>query len=200
MVNRTSRAFAVALALTAISMPASAQQLTSDGYAFIEAVKKRDGNKATELLSQPSTTVVNARDRSSGDGALHIVARARDLTWLDFLSRRGARVDMQNKEQNTPLLLAAQIGWVEGAQFLIRKRANVHLANNRGETPLISAVIRRDMPMVRLLLTAGADPKRSDNTGYSALDYARRDTRAGAILRLLEVPPPAARAVAGPKP
>jgi hypothetical protein len=43
------------------------------------------------------------------------------------------------------------------------------------------------MPMVRLLLSHGADPKRTDHAaGYSALDYARQDNRAAPILRLLE--------------
>jgi ankyrin repeat protein len=63
------------------------------------------------------------------------------------------------------------------------------------------AVQRRDVPMVRLLLSKGADPKRSDNVaGYSALDYAKQDKRATAVLKLLEAPPAKPeRPVAGPK-
>jgi uncharacterized protein len=54
--------------------------------------------------------------------------------------------------------------------------------------------------MVRLLLGKGANPKRTDRVaGYSALDYAKQDGRAGAILKLLEAKPETPKAIAGPK-
>ncbi len=63
------------------------------------------------------------------------------------------------------------------------------------------AVQKRDIALVRLLLAKGADPKRTDSvSGYSALDYAKRDGRAAAIVKLLEAPAAKpARPVAGPK-
>ena len=55
---------------------------------------------------------------------------------------------------------------------------------------MILAVHGRHVDMIQLLLTQGADPNRQDSAaGYSALDYARRDTRDGAIARLLEARP-----------
>ena len=45
-------------------------------------------------------------------------------------------------------------------------------ADDSGETPLIGAVHRGDIAIVRLLLRAGADPDRKDNSGRSARDYA----------------------------
>ena len=48
------------------------------------------------------------------------------------------------------------------------------------------------MNLVRLLLSAGADPKQTDNVaGYSAHDYAARDPRAATILKLLDAAPAA---------
>jgi hypothetical protein len=50
--------------------------------------------------------------------------------------------------------------------------------------------------MVRLLLNAGADPDRTDSAaGYSARDYATRDTRSRDILKLItdKKPKPAAK-------
>ncbi len=85
--------------------------------------------------------------------------------------------------------------------MLLRRGASVDLANSRGETPLMLAVQKRDIALVRLLLAKGADPKRTDSvSGYSALDYAKRDGRAAAIVKLLEAPAAKpARPVAGPK-
>ena len=197
VVKGFGRAF-VALALLA-GAPAAAQQY-SDTYTFLKAVKERDGEKVTSLVSVPGTTVVNADDRVSGDRAVHIVARERDHTWLAFLISKGARVDAHNKAGETPLTIAATLGWTEGAQLLLTQGAAVDLANGRGETPLILAVRRRDLPMVRLLLNRGANPKKTDSAaGYSAIDYAKQDTRSAAILKLLEAPPKPAKPAAGPK-
>jgi ankyrin repeat protein len=195
-----SRAAMAALALT-MAVPAGAQSY-SDGFTFMKAVRERDGNKVTDLLNQPGTTVVNVRD-SSGDAAIHIVTRGHDLTWLAFLLSKGARPDMPNGKGETALSLAAQLGWMDGASYLLSHGASVDLANQRGETPLIIAVHNRDVPMVRLLLAHGADPKKTDHTaGYSALDYARQDDRSQPVLRLLEgkIGAPAGPAAARPKP
>jgi ankyrin repeat protein len=183
-----------------MAVPGSAQTF-SDTYNFLKAVKERDGTKVSSLLSEKGTTVVNAKERGTGDGGLHMMARARDLTWLTYLLSKGARVDLQNQEGMTALGVAAQIGWLDGAQVLLARKASVDLPNSRGETPLILAVQRRDLAMVRVLLASGANPKRTDSVaGMSAIDYARQDARSASVLKLLEakpaVPP---KAVAGPK-
>jgi len=193
------RAIAAAMALAIAAAPAAAQQY-SDGYNFIKAVKARDGIKVTELVSRPGTTVINSKDRDTGDGALHILARGRDYDWTSFLLGKRANPNIQNSQGDTPLSIAAQIGWLEGAQILLSHGAAADLANSRGETPLIMAVHQRDVGMVRLLLGNGANPKKTDNAaGYSAIDYARQDSRAQMIVKLLEAASGPARPVAGPK-
>ena len=189
---------AAAVALGLAALPAQAQRF-SDSYTFIQAVKERDGAKVEGLLSSPGSIVVNTK---SGDGetGLHIVTRGRDAAWLGFLLKKGARTDVQDKEGNTPLLLASQLGWIDGADILLRVGASVDMANGRGETPLIVAVQKRDLAMARLLRSKGANPKRTDRVaGYSALDYARQDKRSSAILKLLESPSAPVREIAGPK-
>jgi ankyrin repeat protein len=183
-----------------LAAPASGQQQTfSDSFTFLKAVRERDGDKVTDLVAQPGSTVINTRDRTNGEGALHIVVRGRDLNWLAFLLGKGARPDIQTARGDTPLTLAAQIGWMEGAELLLARRASVDLPNGRGETALIIATQRRDVPMVRMLLGRRADPKRTDNVaGMSALDYAKQDPRAAAVLKLLEAKPVPAKPVAGP--
>jgi ankyrin repeat protein len=193
-----SGGFAAAIALSLLAVPAAAQQV-SDGYAFLKAVRERDGNKVQDLIASGSV-IINTRERDTGESALHIVVRERDLTWLSFLLGRGARPDLQNKNGDTPLGLSAQLSWAEGAQLLINRGASVDLPNNNGETPLILAVHKRDIGVVRVLLARGADPKKTDNiAGYSALDYAKRDARDAPLVKLLETPRAPARGVAGPK-
>lgn len=204
MYHKFGRAFAasMALALAAVPSVAAAQggMTYSDSYTFLKAVKERDGAKVNELLgSTTGSIVVNSRDRTNGEGALHYVVRGRDITYLTVLLGKGARPDLQSNRGDTPLTLAAQIGWLEGAEQLLARRASVDLANGRGETALILATQRRDLAMVRLLLARRADPKRTDNVaGMSALDYAKQDPRAGAVLKLLEAKLAPAKPAAGP--
>jgi len=155
-----------------LSVPAAAQ-LYSDGYQFLKAVDEKDGDKVTEMLSEPGSTVVNARDLTSGRSALHIVVERRDVTWINFLGQRGANVNIRDNQGVTPLMLATQMGFVEGAEALVGRGARVDVTNNSGETPLMSAVHSRNTEMMRILLQAGADPDRYDNSGRSARDYAR---------------------------
>jgi ankyrin repeat protein len=197
MFRNLSAAAAAALALSVLAVPATAQE--TESYKLLKAVRGGDGAEVEQLLSTPNVALLNAKDRDSGDTALHIVTGQRNLIWLNFLLRKGARTDLQNAEGNTPLAVAAQLGWAEGAERLLDRKAPVDISNRRGETPLILAVHRRDVQMVRLLLGRGADPKKSDRiAGYSALDYAKRDPRAAIILKMLEAPQAPAKPLATP--
>lgn len=190
----------LAAALIAFSLPAAAQQ-RSDSYTFIEAVRKQDGTKVTQMLNEPGQTLVNVRD-DKGDGAIHIVTRRRDGLYLRFILGRGGNVNLEDGGGNTALMLAVEAAWPEGVATLIQQRANVNHANRGGETPLMRAVQRRDVEMVRTLLAAKADPDQSDRlAGMSARDYAARDTRSPAIATLLKDAPKVQRGggAAGPR-
>lgn len=175
---------AVALALMAgfaVAMPAPVLAQFSDSYKFLEAVRKKDGDKVTDALSEPGSQIVNTRDVTSGESALHIVTARRDITWMQFLVAKGANVNIRDNKGTTPLVLAANLGFIEGVDFLIGVGARVDEPNNTGETPLIGAVHRRDLALVRALVKAGANPERPDNSGRSARDYATLDKNSAMI-------------------
>lgn len=179
--------------------PASGQ--FSAGYNFIKAVRDRDGAKVTEIVEKPGSVIIDTRDDKNGETGLHIVTRARDLIWMNFLLARGARPDLRDKVGNTPLMIAAQLGYVEGTQLLLSRRALVDFPNSAGETPLIRAVQNRNSAVVQLLMNAGANPAKTDTlAGLSARDYAKRDVRAAAILKILDAAKPLkSGAISGPK-
>lgn len=199
MTNRTL--FPVAIALTVLVAPVAIQAQFSDSFNFIKAVKDRDGTKVTEFLNKPGSVIVNTRDGSTGETALHIVTAGRDSLWLGFLLQRGANPDMRDSRGNTPLLIATQLGWTDGIQTLLARRAGVDVSNSSGETPLIRAVQNRDIASVRLLLAAGANPNKPDNAaGLSAREYAKRDPRSSAILKeIVEAKPVSTKPVQGPR-
>lgn len=188
-------------------LPAAAQSgeggggIGSTGYRFLTAIRAGNGDDVLTLLNGVgATTLVNTRDPSSGETALHIVVKRSDATYVRFLLQRGADANSRDDRGNTPLLLAVTQGDEGIASVLIDGNANVNLANQSGETPLIRAVQARDLGMVRLLLQRRADPDQRDvGAGLSARDYATRDPRAAVIAAAIaEVPPVQRRNVAGP--
>jgi uncharacterized protein len=194
-----------AAALFLSATPALAQSLNkSESYEFVDAVRKKDGTKVNAVLEDASSNVLNTKDPYTGEGALHVIAKARDITYLSvFLNRPRIDINLQDRQGNTPLLIAVEAGWVEGVAQLIRRKANVNLANSAGETPLIRAVLIHDADLVRMLLDAGANPDKADfHAGLSAREYAARDTRYTQIAKLLADAPKngkAALPAAGPR-
>lgn len=168
------RTLIAALALANMATPAAAQML-SEGTEFLRAIEKRDedASKVTEMVDVPGSTVINSRDLTSGRTALHIVVAERDGPWVSYLISQRANVNLADNQGVTPLMLAVQIGYIEGVEALLAARARVDVANASGETSLMFAVHSRNTDMMRVLLQAGADPDRRDNSGRSAREYAR---------------------------
>jgi len=184
-VTRRWRISGLALALAAVTLTApvpAGAQMYSAGFQFLKAVKDGDSDKVIELLDKNSTTLINSQDLTTGESGLHLLVRKRNLTWLRYLIQQGANVNIEDKKGVTPLVLATQLGYVEGVEALIKAKAKVDVANSAGETPLIAAVHNRDVTLIRMLLKGGADPDRSDSSGRTARDYAQIESPGGQLL------------------
>jgi uncharacterized protein len=199
MVFRAFRAAAAALVFLLAATPAYAQHF-SDSFQFLDAIRKSDGTKVMQIMTDTNGGVVNAKDRGTGEAALHIIAKHGDPVYLRYLIQKGANPNIQDGEGNSPMMIAVNNGWDEGVEILITYHANVNLANNSGETPLIRAVQLRKKDLVVTLLAAGADPDRADViAGRSARDYAMADNRSPTIAKLLAAAPKAGKSnIAGP--
>lgn len=180
-------AFVMFAAATLLASPAMAQSMGNDaGYDFTEAVKKSDGDKATQLLESHPKGFIDTRDGNGNTGLIIAISRG-DEQWTGFLLTKGADPNLAGKGGDTPLIAATRVGLDNAIEWLLGLGAKVDAPNRMGETPLIIAVQQRETPIVRLLLNAGADPDRTDHAaGYSARDYAVRDARARDILKLIE--------------
>lgn len=181
-----------------VASPAQAQ--FTQAYKFLEAVKKKEGQKVEDAINEPGSTVVNSRDVTSGEGALHIVTKRRDLVWLRYLVGKGADVDMRDDKGVTPIQLATSLGWIDGVEYLVEKGADLDESNDTGETPLISAVHSKNTTLMRILLKGGADPDRADNSGRSARDYASLVGRDSPLLAEIEANAKSKEKRAGSKP
>jgi len=193
---RSLRAAAIAFAIAAV--PAAAQVGASDGEAFIAALKEGEGGKALALIDKPGSTVVNYRGRD-GTGGLHIAMRNRNGNWVGYLLSKDADPNLADGNGDTPLIIAARMQYSEGAARMLMHNAQVDKTNRFGETALIVAVQQRQPAIVKMLLEAGADPDRADHaSGYSARDYAKRDSRSQDMLKLIETVKVKKKASVGP--
>ena len=188
----------MALTIACLAVPAIAQLNGSEGEEFLKAVEERDNATALQAVEEPGSRLVNYRGYK-GETALHITTRIRELSWVNYLLVKGADPDIGDRNGDTALIIASRIGFEEAAEYLLRYKANVDATNRRGETPLIVAVQQRRPRIVELLLKAGASPDKADHAaGYSARDYAKRDTRNRELLRLIETVKSTKKKVVGP--
>lgn len=175
-----------------MAAPAAGQALANAGNDFVQAVRERDGDKATQVLSSHTQGIVDAKDEQGNTGLIVAISRS-DEDWTGFLLNKGADPNLAGKGGDTPLIAAARVGFGQAVEWLIALGAKVDASNRMRETPLIIAVQQRNLPLAKLLLSRGADPDRSDAAaGYSARDYAQRDPRARDILNLINQQKPKA--------
>jgi uncharacterized protein len=107
-----------------------------------------------------------------------------DDTW-SFQDFRVLEVNSVGRERQTPLHIACRRGALEDVKMLLENRANINSQDDAGITPLISAVLRKDCGLVKLLLEAGANPLLKSHSGKLAIDFAAELDHTGGIIEAL---------------
>jgi uncharacterized protein len=123
---------AMGLGVTAaLLLPVAAQAQFSESYNFLKGVRDRDGEAVTKILNKPGSgaVIINTRDNSTGEAAIHIVTKRRDTTWLSFLLAKGANADMRDAGGNSALMLAVQNRDLATVRTLLTAGANPNKAD-----------------------------------------------------------------------
>lgn len=129
----------------------------------------------------------NAKD-PIGRSALTLAITYRSAFGADltrFMLNHGADANTRDQGGMTPLIFASDLSPI--AQWLLDHGAQVNAQDNSGRTPLMSAadsLVGENIPAVKLLLDRGADIKRMNEYGWTALTYAVNH-RNPAIAKLL---------------
>jgi len=82
--------------------------------------------------------------------------------------KRGAKLDVQNADGDTPLMLLCRRSRTPEALTLLELGADIGFTNAKGETAFIAAAAAGDGKMVMALLNKGADPRSKDAQGRDA--------------------------------
>jgi ankyrin repeat protein len=148
------------LALDQIKAGADVNHAQPDGTSpLLWAVNRTDYEVAEALIAKKAD--VNATNEF-GAMPLTDAARQSNARLVKMLLEAGARVDSRNPDGETALMMAIKGGDLSIVQMLVNAGANVNTVEEfHKQTPLMyaSAASRNAAPMVKLLLSKGADVK-----------------------------------------
>lgn len=103
-----------------------------------------------------------------------------------LLLERGAEPNQADVYSWTPLMRAVYEQRLQMARLLARhRRTRVNQRGENGVTALHLAVVKGNVDIVKLLLAQGADPDIKDNSGRTALDFAKQNNNLG-LLRIMD--------------
>ena len=111
---------------------------------------------------------------NSAETALMIAAENDDVDIVEFLIRRGAKIETEDCFKWTALHRAATKDAIGAVTVLLRNGANIERQGNFGWKPLHCAASRGHKRMVALLLKSGANAKAQDQLGRTAEQVTQR--------------------------
>lgn len=151
--------------------------------ALMLAVRRESPRVFEVLLAHPEIDV-NARN-AAGESALMLTAIAGDLEASQRLIDRGATVQHGGW---SPIHYAASGPSTALVRLLLEQGASVDALAPNGTTPLMLAAQHAPEATVELLLQRGADPRRRNQRGLQAIDFAEMGGRDFLVERFEKLP------------
>lgn len=154
------------------------------GNALLDSVRNCD---LTRLKKYLTSQTVNYVQPFTGDTALHIVAASifsKRKQLLELLIRKGAQLDIKNKDLLSPLHVAANHSFYDVMETLLKNGASVNGLDNLGQSCLHICAREDDVQGCKLLLAHSVNASIISLQGYTALQIAKEN-----VLKILKDPP-----------
>lgn len=139
---------------------------------YYSAMDRQDWNEAKQCIQiMDDVDYVYYRDWTHLTYALY----KNRIDIVDLLISRGAYVDRRLPRRNnrTPLIFIADIGFVEGVDALLRHGAEINAKDRAGLTALMIAAENGFTNIIGRLIAGGADCTIKSKIGKTALDFAK---------------------------
>jgi len=140
----------------------------------------------SDLASLPAKIDDAISQGSTLEQELHNATIARDNPRIEYLLKRGAKVDARDTDNQTPLMIAAKSGDLSVINGLLAYKANPDAQDNDGWTAAMHAVKLNEPKIFRLLGKYKANFNLLNNDHMSALAMAVFDNRANAAVAMLD--------------
>ena len=141
---------------------------------------------------------------ADGWSLLHQAVSYENTEFIDALLARNFDINIKDKNNNTPLHIAA-LKSINITKYLLDKGADVNAVNNHGLTPLFIAVydnnkfatakeilkddntlLQEHMKLIRLLISKGADINHKSNYGKTVLHFATQEKNTALVKFLVD--------------
>lgn len=179
-----------------IELKADVNGRDNDGFTALIHAAERNHVPSIKALVAAGADIEKAVD--GGFGPLSLAIESNKFLAAKSLIELGASVNaVAGTDRVTPLMVSAsQLAVGEAAKeierrqglrstdiatALIERGADVNAVNAQGVTPLMIASARGNLPMIGLLLEAGADPTTTSKAGKTAIDIARDNLNEDAV-------------------
>jgi ankyrin repeat protein len=114
-----------------------------------------------------------------------LAAQKGSLPHLKYFLDQGAPLDTQNDKGNTPLYVAAFMGYPCIVEELLNRGALLEQANFKGSTPLFAACTRGSIKVAEILVQRGANLRHLNDNGDSVILLCCRNKQADMLKLLL---------------
>lgn len=150
--------------------------------------------QAENWLGETSEKLAFRKTISESGAALALATQSNFVAIVKLLVEAGVDVNYQNEQGETALHIAARFGHAECAKALLEGSVSYKTQVDVPErtfawTPLFIACVDGHLPMVELLVAAGANLERCDNSGWTAKEHAALRGHMHIVEELAEIGP-----------
>ena len=154
--------------------------------AYKPIVRKAHVPPQSDVATLPARIDEALKQGATLEQELHNATIARDNPRIEYLLTRGAKVDTQDSDGQTPLMVAAKSGDLSVINGLLSYKANPNLKDHDGWTAAMHAVKLNEPKIFRLLGQYKADFNLINKDNMSALAMAVFSNKANAAVAMLD--------------
>ncbi len=154
--------------------------------AYQPVVRHAEIPPQSDVATLPARIDEALKQGSTLEQELFSAVIARDNPRIEYLLKRGAKIDTRDQDGQTPLMTAVKSGDLSIINGLLAYQANPNLQDHDGWTAAMYGVRSNEPKIFRLLGKFKADFNKINKDGLTALALAVIDNKANAAVAMLD--------------